>query len=167
MKLIDMQCTKCGSTLQVNPELSKCICQYCGNEMLIDQEVQKHEVNVQGNVNMTGGFEFGYQQQMGVMKAMMEEQQRQSEFNAKAESAKKQYNTCQVFGIICLICSAIKSLYLHGFIIFVLILLLVDANKLLKQKEELESKGINRGQVNGLAIGLFIVMAINIYLVIR
>lgn len=42
MKLIDLTCSKCGATLQVNPELSKCICQYCGNEMLIDNEVQHH-----------------------------------------------------------------------------------------------------------------------------
>ena len=57
MKLIDLTCSKCGATLQINPELSKCMCQYCGNEMLIDNEVQHHSLD--------NGFEFGYQAEMG------------------------------------------------------------------------------------------------------
>lgn len=74
MKLIDMQCTKCGATLQVNAELSKCMCQYCGNEMLIDNEVQKHDVQI------SNGFDFGYQQEIGRRKAIEDiERQKQLE----------------------------------------------------------------------------------------
>lgn len=68
MKLIDLTCSKCGATLQVNPELTKCMCQYCGNEMLIDNEVQHHSLD--------NGFEFGYQAEMGKQQAQQEMKQR-------------------------------------------------------------------------------------------
>lgn len=64
MKLIDLTCSKCGASLQVNPELTKCMCQYCGNEMLIDNEVQHHSLD--------NGFEFGYQAEMGRQQAQQE-----------------------------------------------------------------------------------------------
>lgn len=57
MKLIDLTCSKCGAQLKVNPELSKCMCQYCGNEMLIDQEIIHHKID--------NAFDFGYQAEMG------------------------------------------------------------------------------------------------------
>ena len=84
MKLIDMQCTKCGATLQVNPELSKCMCQYCGNEMLIDNEVQKHDVQI------SNGFDFGYQQEIGRRKAIEDiERKKQLELeSARLERAR-------------------------------------------------------------------------------
>lgn len=66
MKLIDLTCSKCGATLQVNPELTKCMCQYCGNEILIDNEVQHHSLD--------NGFEFGYQAEMGRQQAQQEMQ---------------------------------------------------------------------------------------------
>lgn len=57
MKLIDLTCSKCGATLQVNSDLKKCMCQYCGNEMLIDDETIHYKLD--------NGFEFGYQSQLG------------------------------------------------------------------------------------------------------
>ena len=60
MKLIDLTCSKCGATLQVNPDLKKCMCQYCGNEMLIDDEVV--------HIQLDNGSNFGYQQEMGRQK---------------------------------------------------------------------------------------------------
>lgn len=66
MKLIDLTCSKCGASLQVNPELTKCMCQYYGNEMLIDNEVQHHSLD--------NGFEFGYQAEMGRQQAQQEMQ---------------------------------------------------------------------------------------------
>lgn len=64
MKLVSLTCTNCGAKLEVNPELTKCMCQFCGNEMLIDREVQQHEHTI------TNGFDFGYQQEMGRQKAL-------------------------------------------------------------------------------------------------
>ena len=64
MKLVSLTCTKCGAKLEVNPELTKCMCQFCGNEMLIDHEVQQHEHTI------TNGFAFGYEQEMGRQQAL-------------------------------------------------------------------------------------------------
>lgn len=64
MKLIDLTCSKCGATLQVNPELSKCMCQYCGNEMLVDDETVHHQVD--------NGFEIGYQAELGRQQAIQD-----------------------------------------------------------------------------------------------
>ena len=36
IELISLTCEKCGATLEVNKELQKCICTYCGNELLIN-----------------------------------------------------------------------------------------------------------------------------------
>ena len=54
--------------MEVNPELEAIICNYCGNKMLIDREVVEQKI--------TGGFEFGYQQEQGRLKAQQEEQQK-------------------------------------------------------------------------------------------
>lgn len=40
MKLIDLKCPNCGAKLQVNSELKKASCNYCGQEFVIDDEVQ-------------------------------------------------------------------------------------------------------------------------------
>ena len=75
MKLVDLVCTKCNAALQVNPELTRCICQYCGNEMLIDDEIKKRQVEI------TNAFEFGYQQEMGRQKAIHDyQEQKNSQF---------------------------------------------------------------------------------------
>lgn len=60
--------SKCGAQMEVNPELEAIICNYCGNKMLIDREVVEQKI--------TGGFEFGYQQEQGRLKAQQEEQQK-------------------------------------------------------------------------------------------
>lgn len=57
MRLIDLTCSKCGATLNVNPDLKKCMCQYCGNEMLIDDEVIHYTLD--------NGYDFGYQSELG------------------------------------------------------------------------------------------------------
>lgn len=77
MKMIDLSCTKCGATLQINPELSKCICQYCGNEMLIDEEIQQSEI--------TNGFDLGYQAELGRQKAMADIEKERQQLLAKEE----------------------------------------------------------------------------------
>lgn len=60
MKLIDLTCTKCGAQLKVNADLKKCMCQYCGNEMLIDDEVIHHQID--------NGIQLGYEQELGRQK---------------------------------------------------------------------------------------------------
>ncbi|MBR2138331.1 MAG: hypothetical protein IJ966_03420 [Bacilli bacterium] len=41
MKLIKMKCESCGATLDVNKNLEKITCNYCGAEILIDDEATK------------------------------------------------------------------------------------------------------------------------------
>lgn len=85
MKLIDLTCSNCGALLQVNSELTKCICNYCGKEILIDQEVQHHKID--------NAYEAGYLAEMGRQKALqdiirqqkMAEQQRIAEQQRRAE----------------------------------------------------------------------------------
>lgn len=62
MKLVDLNCPGCGAALKVNPELSKGVCNYCGREFLIDDEIQK--------LNITNGVQLGYQQEQGRIDAI-------------------------------------------------------------------------------------------------
>lgn len=87
MKLLDLTCTSCGAKLQIDSSSSKCFCQYCGNEMILDKEIQEHK--------LIGGYEFGYDQEMGRLKAQkdFEEQckrEEQIKQQRKAEQEEKQ-----------------------------------------------------------------------------
>ena len=41
MKLIRIKCPGCGANLEVNQELDKVMCNYCGTQVLIDDEASK------------------------------------------------------------------------------------------------------------------------------
>ena len=62
MKLVDLNCPGCGAALKVNSELSKGVCNYCGREFLIDDEIKK--------LNITNGVQLGYQQEQGRIDAI-------------------------------------------------------------------------------------------------
>ena len=55
MKLIDLTCPGCGAVIKVNSELSRGLCNFCGKEFIIDDEVQRMEI--------VNGKELGFQQQ--------------------------------------------------------------------------------------------------------
>ncbi len=78
MKLIDLKCSNCGATMQVNPDLKQVSCNYCGNTMLVDDEVKKME--------LINGLEYGYQQEQGRQKARRdyEQAQKSKRFTTKA-----------------------------------------------------------------------------------
>ena len=106
MKLIDLTCSRCGAVLKVNSELQKCICQYCGNEMLIDNEIVRHQLD--------NGYQFGYQAELGRQQALndlklQQQQQMVYQQTKKAEKPRpKEYNPNSVAliisGISLLIC---------------------------------------------------------------
>ena len=75
MKLIDLRCSSCGAIMKANPELKKVICNYCGNEMLIDDESRKIEI--------TNGYDYGYEAEKGKIKAQEELLQELKEKNRK------------------------------------------------------------------------------------
>lgn len=60
MKVIDLTCTKCGSSLQVSYEegMTTAYCQYCGQKILLDPEALEVNVHHSGtirheNINVT------------------------------------------------------------------------------------------------------------------
>ena len=59
MKLIDTTCPKCGANLRVNADRQSAFCEYCGAELLIDDEVQHLQID---NAESAGyAFEKGRQ----------------------------------------------------------------------------------------------------------
>ena len=45
MKFIDLKCSSCGSTMHINPELTKVTCKYCGAQLIVDDaEVEEKTV---------------------------------------------------------------------------------------------------------------------------
>lgn len=62
MKLVDLNCPGCGAAIKVNQELSRGICNFCGREFLIDDEVQKMEI--------VNGRQLGFQQEQGRLEAV-------------------------------------------------------------------------------------------------
>ena len=64
MRLIDMTCPHCGSALKVDADRQKAFCQYCGTELLIDDEV-KH-------VRYENAEQTGYEFEKGRLRAQME-----------------------------------------------------------------------------------------------
>ena len=57
MKLIDLKCSNCGATMQVNPDLKQVSCNYCGNTMLVDDEIKKME--------LVNGYDYGREVERG------------------------------------------------------------------------------------------------------
>ena len=60
MKVVDLTCTKCGSSLQVSYEegMTTAYCQYCGQKILLDPEALEVNVHHSGtirheNINIT------------------------------------------------------------------------------------------------------------------
>lgn len=86
MKLIDLTCSKCGAQLKVNQDLKKCMCQYCGNEMLIDNKTVHHSLD--------NGFDFGYQAELGRIKAQ-QDMERQQEIMRQQEIQNTTYQQNQ------------------------------------------------------------------------
>ena len=63
LRIIDLTCNKCGAQLKANADLKKCSCNYCGNEMLIDDEVIHHQID--------NAFDAGYQAEIGRQQAQL------------------------------------------------------------------------------------------------
>ena len=44
MKLISLRCPRCDAELEVDPNIKVAYCQYCGNKLIIDDEIQRQEI---------------------------------------------------------------------------------------------------------------------------
>lgn len=133
MKLISLTCDKCNATLQVNPELKRCICQYCGNEMLIDDE------SIQVHHQMDNAYQTGYQMEMGRQqayvdiqnRAIFQQQQQQAAFNKVQTQKKKRRIILGIIGV-----CAIGVLFLYKPVVAVGIAIVVGVviSNLLKRQ---------------------------------
>lgn len=56
MKLINLTCPNCGAKLEVNSELTKCTCNYCGGEVLVDNEKVVVEHSEKSGYNFARGM---------------------------------------------------------------------------------------------------------------
>ena len=52
VQLTAAKCPQCGADIEVNPELEKSICQYCGTTILVQEAIQKIELS--GTVKVAG-----------------------------------------------------------------------------------------------------------------
>ena len=84
MELKSTNCPNCGNPIKVDMTKKNYFCQYCGSQLLFDDGVQKvqHEV--------TGGVEFGYQEELGRQKALEELQKKKElEFQQQDEENRR------------------------------------------------------------------------------
>ncbi len=54
IKLVPAKCPQCGADIEVNKDIEKAICQYCGTTVLVDDAVQKYKVELSGKVKVDG-----------------------------------------------------------------------------------------------------------------
>lgn len=84
MKLISLKCANCGADLQVDSSRENCFCSYCGHKLLIDDE----------SVKIKGGFNFGYEQEIGRHQAF-QDIKANNNIKAKIEELKEEKATLQ------------------------------------------------------------------------
>ena len=67
MKLINLTCPNCGAKLEIDGSWQRAFCQYCGSELMVDQDRRR--------VAFDNAEEAGYQFEKGRQKAQREAQQ--------------------------------------------------------------------------------------------
>ena len=77
MKIVKMVCPNCGATLQIDADKKNLTCNYCGNNLFIDDEVQ--------HIQYDNAEEAGYQFEKGRQRAQSE---------IKTYESKKQVSVC-------------------------------------------------------------------------
>ena len=84
MELKSMNCPNCAHPVKVDMTRKNYFCQYCGSQLLFDDGVQRvhHEV--------TGGFEFGYQEELGRQKALEEMERKRQEEQQRQQAIRNQ-----------------------------------------------------------------------------
>lgn len=88
MKLITLKCPDCGAELQVNPALSQAVCNYCGKQLLIDDEAQHVKFDFEGSRQAGIEFERGRNeaQNAGAEEALIESMRRLSDLVVQVEN---------------------------------------------------------------------------------
>ena len=80
MRIVDTTCTKCGANLHIDADRKTAFCEYCGAQLLIDDEVQHLQID---NAESAGyAFEKGRQRAQN-------EAQAQRHYSAQPQPAPK------------------------------------------------------------------------------
>lgn len=92
MKIISMVCPNCGASIQVDADKKNLTCNYCGNNLYLDDEVQ--------HIQYDNAEETGYQFEKGRQRAQIEHMQQFNSNNQKP--SKKRKTWLWVIGWICI-----------------------------------------------------------------
>lgn len=46
MKTINLRCPSCGAQLDISKDRKECFCSYCGEKILIDDEINRSEISI-------------------------------------------------------------------------------------------------------------------------
>ena len=171
MNLIEIKCPKCTASLQVNSELPKCMCQYCGAEIqLAAVPANSNDLNVPPQTAA-----YGTAQSLTANSAMegtaqaIPSQTVPTNFvsNGTVQTATEQddpnevakYKNMMKMNIIVGIVAFILLFFIRydivltgAIVVFLIALPLREANKCLKAKELLIRNGSQKGNIVGLAV---------------
>jgi len=54
MKLTAVKCPNCSANIEINENLERAICQYCGSTILIENANKKHQIDIKGTIKIDG-----------------------------------------------------------------------------------------------------------------
>lgn len=54
MKLVSAMCPNCGAKLELDENMEKGFCMYCGSQILVQDAVQKYKVEISGRISVEG-----------------------------------------------------------------------------------------------------------------
>lgn len=156
MRMIEIKCDKCGAMIQVNAELPKCMCQYCGNEIVFGSTGQiQPEQDVQERTEPS--------------KPVDAEQTVSAQDDPhEVEQYKKSLKMNTIIGLAALVLRFVLDniVISMAVVVFLLFLPLRDANKILKHKDMLKRNGVQNGNIVGIAVLILVDVALWIILLI-
>ena len=162
MRMIEIKCDKCGATIRVNAELPKCMCQYCGNEIVFGGTGQIQPEQDAQEPNETTHPE---QDKIETSQPSASGQDDPNE----VEQYKKSMKMNTIIGLAALVLRFIlnKNIIISlAAVVFLLFLPLRDANKILKHKDMLKRNGVQNGNIVGIAVLILVDVALWIILLI-
>ena len=140
MKMVEIKCDKCGKTFNVNSELTKCMCQYCGNEI---------------DFSNTAGGNMVYSS---------------ADDANEVAKYKNMLRLDIVVAIAAFIGRFIvKWNIIISFVVIMLLILLPlrDADKMLKNREMMQRNGMQKGNIIGVAVLVLIDILLWVLLLVR
>ncbi len=81
MKAYTINCPSCGANVNLEKDVPRCFCPYCGTQIIVDDGVQRSEVVYRDEAKI---LELQLQEQAR-LRAIKEEQRRQKEFKQKQQ----------------------------------------------------------------------------------